>query len=212
MVPNWTSKYVAHRDTIRDLWSDQLGDRHKKYLPILSPYRSFWPFGQKEYLYTKAQLWRFLINKLVSVTPLTNNTLRKLTSAFQQYQGLGVADGVFITKYYLAQNGWGCNYSRFWGARQKDCLFENKQSRAKSYVGATINHPRIPPENTPNMASEADDSDLPSLSSPVPPCGNDGQRYSDGLPHLFAGQNRPLAAAATGKHRHDVSTMRRAFT
>ncbi len=66
----------------------------------VSPYWSFWQFHQKEYLNTKAQLWHFLINKLVSVTPLTNNTWRKLrSSAFQQYQGLGVADRVFITKY-----------------------------------------------------------------------------------------------------------------
>jgi hypothetical protein len=68
------------------------------------------------------------------------------------------------------------------------------------------------PETTPNMASAADDSELPSLSSPVPPCGNDSQRYRDGLPQLFSGQNRPVAAAATGKHRHDASTTRRAIT
>ena len=52
----------------------------------------------------------------------------------------------------------------------------------------------------------------PSLSSPVPPSGNDRQRYRDGSPQLFSGQNRPVAAAATGKHRHDASTTRRAFT
>lgn len=34
------------------------------------------------------------------------------------------------------------------------------------------------------MAFAADDSGTPSLSAPVPPCGNDGQRYRDGLPHL----------------------------
>jgi hypothetical protein len=62
------------------------------------------------------------------------------------------------------------------------------------------------------MASAANNSNLPSLSSPVPPYGNDGQRYRDGLPQLFAGQNWPLAAAATGKHRHDASMTRRAFT
>ena len=27
MVPNWTSKYVAHRDHVRDLRSDQQGDK-----------------------------------------------------------------------------------------------------------------------------------------------------------------------------------------
>ena len=104
------------------------------------------------------------------------------------------------------------SFDGFGGAHQKYIGFGVKGSIRNSYVGATINHPQTPPENTPNMASASDDSDLPSLSSPVPPCGNDGQRYSDGLPPLFAGRNRPLAAAATGKHRHDVSTMRRAFT
>jgi hypothetical protein len=62
------------------------------------------------------------------------------------------------------------------------------------------------------MASAANDSNLLSLSYQVPPCGNDGQRYRDGLPQLFASQNWLLAAAATGKHRHDASTMHRAFT
>ena len=42
-----------------------------------------------------------------------------------------------------------------------------------SYVGAMINYPQTPPENTPNMASAADDSELSELSSPVLPCGND---------------------------------------
>ena len=62
------------------------------------------------------------------------------------------------------------------------------------------------------MASAADDSNLPSPSSLFPPCGNDGQeRYRDGAPQLVVRQNRPLAAAATVKHRHYASTMRRAF-
>ena len=53
---------------------------------------------QKEFSNTKAQLWCFLINKLVSATPQTNNTWRKLrSSAF--HQGLGVADRDFIAKY-----------------------------------------------------------------------------------------------------------------
>ena len=55
------------------------------------------------------------------------------------------------------------------------------------------------------MASAADDIDLPSLSSPVLACGNDGQRYRDG-------QNRTLAAAATGKHRQNASTNCRVLT
>ncbi len=79
-----------------------------------------------------------------------------------------------------------------------------------SYVGASINHPQTPSENTPNMASTADDNELPSLSSPVSPCRNDSQRYRDGLPQLFSGQNRPVVAAATGKHRHDALTTHHA--
>jgi hypothetical protein len=71
---------------------------------------------------------------------------------------------------------------------------------------------KTPSKNTPNMASAANNSNLSSLSSPVPPCGKDGQRYREGLPQLFAGRNQPLAAAATGKHRHDASTTGRAFT
>jgi hypothetical protein len=39
------------------------------------------------------------------------------------------------------------------------------------------------------MASAADDSELPSLSSPVRPCGNNSQRYRDGLPQLFSNPN-----------------------
>ena len=62
-----------------------------------------------------------------------------------------------------------------------------------------MNHPQTPPEITTNMASDADDSKLPSLYSLVPPCGNDSQRYSDGLLQLFSGQNWPLAAAATAR-------------
>jgi hypothetical protein len=50
------------------------------------------------------------------------------------------------------------------GAHQKYWGSENKGSKNNSYLGATINHPQTPPENTPNMASAADDSELPSLS------------------------------------------------
>jgi hypothetical protein len=62
------------------------------------------------------------------------------------------------------------------------------------------------------MDSASNDTNLQSLSSPVLPCRNNGQRYINGLPQLFADQNWPLAAAATGKHGHDASTTRRAFT
>ena len=75
-----------------------------------------------------------------------------------------------------------------------------------------MNHPRIPPENTPNMASAADDNELPSLSSPVPPSGNDSQRYRDGSRELFSGRNWSVAAATTGEHRHDALMTRCAFT
>ncbi len=99
---------------------------------------------------------------------------------------------------------------RFWGARIKIWGLENKGPRKNCYVGSTINH--HPNTLTLTMASAANDSDLPSLSSPVPPCRNNSQRYRDGLWKLFVGQTWPLAAAATGKHRHDASSKRRAFT
>ena len=50
------------------------------------------------------------------------------------------------------------------------------------------------------MAFAANDSDLPSLSSPVPPCGNDNQRYRDGSPQLLLakiGQWQPPQQANT---------------
>jgi hypothetical protein len=62
------------------------------------------------------------------------------------------------------------------------------------------------------MASTANNSNLPSLSSLVLSCKNYSQRYRDGLPQHIDGFNWPLAAAATGKHRHDTLTMRCAFT
>jgi len=61
------------------------------------------------------------------------------------------------------------------------------------------------------MASADDDSGIPSLSAPVPPRGNDGQRYRDGLPQRFVRQNCPPTAAATVKHRHGAPTTRRVF-
>ncbi len=88
--------------------------------------------------YTLVTLWHILVNKLVSLTPQTNNTCRKLrVSAFQWYKSLGVADRVFITKYSLAQNGWGCNYSRFWGDLELRPLFEKYETCGDSYVRST---------------------------------------------------------------------------
>jgi hypothetical protein len=62
------------------------------------------------------------------------------------------------------------------------------------------------------MASANNNSGIPSLSAPVAPGGNDGQKYNDVLPQLFVCQNWPPAAAATNKHRHGTSTMRHAIS
>jgi len=62
------------------------------------------------------------------------------------------------------------------------------------------------------MAYANNDNGIPSLSALVPPRENDRYRYRDGLPQLFARQNWPPTAAATSKHRHGATTMRRAFT
>jgi len=62
------------------------------------------------------------------------------------------------------------------------------------------------------MASADNDNGIPSLSALVPPRKNDGYRYRDGYPQLFARQNWPPTAAAISKHRHGATTMRRAFT
>ena len=114
----------------------------------------------------------------------------------------------------VGANGWGCDYYDFWGARQKDWASEILSNVKKSYIGATTNHFQTPSKNTPNMASASatDDRDLPSLSSPVLPCGNNGQLYEDVVPQLCFGQNLPPAAAAPGKHRHDTLMTRHAFT
>ncbi len=147
------------------------------------------------------------------MTPQTRNTCRKLrVSAFQEYSGWGVVDKVFLMKYSTAQKGWGCVLSNFWGTKLIRGPSRNKPYKDNSYVTSTVFQATQPQENTPNMASAANDSKLPSLSSPIPPCGNDSQRYKDGLPKLFSGQNRPVAAATAGKHGHHASTTRRAFT
>ena len=75
----------------------------------------------------------------------------------------------------------------------------------------TYGYDKLPRKHTPNMASADDVNGIPSLSSLVPPHGNDGYRYKDGLPQLFVRQNWPSTAAATGKHRHGATMMRRAF-
>jgi hypothetical protein len=83
-------------------------------------------------------------------------------------------------------------------------------SKSDSYAEVTINHLDLLQKK--NMASANNNSDIPSLSVLVPPQGNVGQKYNDGLPELYVGQNWPPAAAATGKYRHSTSTMRCAFT
>ncbi len=77
------------------IWNWNLREFGTTYISTVSPYRSFWPFGQKVYLSTQPQLWGLLIKNLVNLTPQTNNTWGKLIiSAFQRYKGLGVADRV----------------------------------------------------------------------------------------------------------------------
>jgi hypothetical protein len=61
--------------------------RHEADMSAFAPY------------YTLVVLWHILFNKLVVLTPQTNCTWRKLrVSAFQQYNGWGVADRVFISE------------------------------------------------------------------------------------------------------------------
>ncbi len=88
--------------------------------------------------YTLVTLWHILVNKLVSLTPQTNNTCRKLrVSALQQYKGWGVADRVFLSKYASAQKGWVCVFSGFWGDLELRPLFEKYKTCGDSYVRST---------------------------------------------------------------------------
>ena len=98
-----------------------------------TPYRFFWRFRQKLYLNTNVQRWCFLINKLVSVTPQTHNTRRKLrSSAFQRYQGLGVADRVFEVKYWVPHWRSDRSFYCFGGAHQKYWGSKNNGSKNNS--------------------------------------------------------------------------------
>ena len=56
----------------------------------------------------------------------------------------------------------------------------------RNYVG--INTTVIEEKNT-NMASADNSSGIPSLSAPVPPHGNDGQRPIEQSPALFVGES-----------------------
>ncbi len=88
--------------------------------------------------YTLVTLWHILVNKLASLTPQTNNTYRKLrVSAFPWYKCWGVADRVFLLKYALAQKGWGCVFSGFWGDLELQPLFEKYETCGDSYVRST---------------------------------------------------------------------------
>mgnify|MGYP000129344267 CR=1 FL=1 len=64
----------------------------------------------------------------------------------------------------------------------------------RKYIG--IDTTVIEEKNT-NMASADDSSGIPSLPAPVPPRGNDGKMYRNGLLLAIAGQNWPPAAADT---------------
>ena len=75
------------------------------------------------------------------------------------------------------QHFWGCDYSNFWDARQKDWASEILFFFSKSYVGATLNLPQNTLKKHPQHGPAANDSNLPSISSPFLPCRNDGQRY-----------------------------------
>jgi hypothetical protein len=61
------------------------------------------------------------------------------------------------------------------------------------------------------MASADDNNGIPPMPALPPIGGTDGHRYGDELPRFFLGQNWPPTAAATGKHGHGATTMRRAF-
>ncbi len=88
--------------------------------------------------YTLVALWHSLANKLVNSTPQTNNTCRKRrVSAFQQYEGWGVVDRVFLSKYASAQKGWGCVFSGFWGDLELRPLFEKYKTCIDSYIRST---------------------------------------------------------------------------
>jgi hypothetical protein len=147
------------------------------------------------------------------LTPQTSNTCRKLRSlSFPRVLGLGGRGQSLLNKKINGAERMRFVLSNLWGTKLIRGPSRNKPSKYNSYVISTVLQATQPPENTPNMASAADNSELPSLPSPVPPCGNDSQRYRDGLPKLFSGRNQPVAAATAGKHGHDASTTCRAFT
>jgi hypothetical protein len=91
----------------------------------------------------------------------------------------------------------------FWPKSAIAAGFGIKGSIRNSYVGDTINHPQTLPENTPNMATATNDSKLPSLSFPVPPCGNNSQRYRDGFLLFF------WPKSASGSRRNRQTQTRR---
>ncbi len=105
---------------------------------MLSPYGHSAKYSAVVPHYTLVTLWHILVNKLVGLTPQTNNTCRKLrVSAFQRYKGWGVADRVFLSKYASAQKGWGCVFSGLWGDLELRPLFDDYKTWRDSYVRST---------------------------------------------------------------------------
>ena len=63
----------------------------------------------------------------------------------------------------------------FLGQLKTQPFYEINEIHNNSYVVAAYKPPNTPPKPS-NMVSADDDSGIPSLTAPVPPCGNDGQR------------------------------------
>jgi hypothetical protein len=107
---------------------------------------------------------------------------------------------------------WDRSISDFWGAPQKDCLFEILSDARKSYVQATINQPRNTLKKHPKYGFCRRRYRPPVTVLPGSGMRKRRSKVQRWLPHLFAGQNRTLAAAATGKHRQNASTICRVLT
>ncbi len=121
-----------YQDTLRDLRLIQI------HFHAISPYGRSAKYLAVVPYYTPVTLWHILVNKLVSLTPQTNNTCRKLrVSAFQWYKGWGVADRVFLSKSSMACTTSHWVFSGFWGDLELWPLFEKYGSWGDSYVRST---------------------------------------------------------------------------
>ncbi len=108
----------------------------------ISPCRSFWRFRQKEYLNTKAQLWPFLINKLVTVTPLTNNILKKAEIfSFPTIPGSGGCGQSLHNKVLVGAKGLRLCFLSILRCASKRSPLQKWGRRPKFLRTATINHP-----------------------------------------------------------------------